>query len=62
MFKFLNDNKTKIAGAVITTLAYVQTNPALAELMSAQAYAWTMFGAGLLVTFLGFLNTAQSDV
>jgi hypothetical protein len=57
MLAFLNANKTKITGALLTTLAFVQTNAALGTLLSPTAYAWTMFFVGLFVTFLGFLNT-----
>jgi hypothetical protein len=56
MLAFLNANKTKITGAILTTLAFVQTNSALGTLLSPTAYAWTMFFVGLFVTFLGFLN------
>jgi hypothetical protein len=56
MLAFLNANKTKITGALLTTLAFVQTNSALGTLLSPTAYAWTMFVVGLFVTFLGFLN------
>jgi hypothetical protein len=57
MFAFLNANKTKLTGALLTTLAFIQTNAALGSLLSPKAYAWTMFFVGLFVTFLGFLNT-----
>jgi hypothetical protein len=57
MLAFLNANKTKITGALLTTLAFVQTNSALGTLLSPTTYAWTMFFVGLFVTFLGFLNT-----
>ena len=57
MLAFLNANKTKITGALLATLAFVQTNSALGTLMSPTTYAWTMFFVGLFVTFLGFLNT-----
>ena len=56
MLAFLNANKTKITGALLTTLAFVQTNSALGSLLSPTTYAWTMFFVGLFVTFLGFLN------
>lgn len=56
MLAFLNANKTKITGGLLTTLAFVQTNAALGTLLSPTAYAWTMFFVGLFVTFLGFLN------
>jgi hypothetical protein len=57
MLAFLNANKTKLTGALLTTLAFIQTNAALGSLLSPKAYAWTMFFVGLFVTFLGFLNT-----
>jgi hypothetical protein len=57
MLAFLNANKTKLTGAILAVLAFVQTNSALGTLLSPTAYAWTMFFVGLFVTFLGFLNT-----
>lgn len=56
MLAFLNANKTKLTGAILAVLAFVQTNSALGTLLSPTAYAWTMFFVGLFVTFLGFLN------
>lgn len=56
MLAFLNANKTKLTGAVLTTLAFIQTNSALGTMLSPTAYAWTMFFVGLFVTFLGFMN------
>jgi hypothetical protein len=57
MLAFLNANKTKLTGAILSVLAFIQTNSALGTLLSPTAYAWTMFFVGLFVTFLGFLNT-----
>lgn len=53
---WLNGHKTKLTGAVLVTLSYIQTNPALKDLMTEKTYAWTMFFVGMFVIFLGFLN------
>ncbi len=62
MLAFLNANKTKITGALLSVLAFIQTNSALGTLLSPTAYAWTMFFVGLFVTFLGFLNNPTPPV
>lgn len=59
---WLNSHKTKLTGAILVTLSYIQTNPALKDLMSAKAYAWTIFFVGMFVIFLGFLNGSQANV
>lgn len=56
MLSFLNANKTKLIGVVLVALSYVQTNPALKDLVSDKTYAWTMLIVGLLVIVFGFLN------
>lgn len=56
MLAFLNANKTKLTGAILSVLAFIQTNSALNGLLTPTQYAWTMFFVGLFVTFLGFLN------
>lgn len=56
MLSFLNANKTKLIGVVLVALSYIQTNPALKDLISEKAYAWTMLIVGLLVIVFGFLN------
>lgn len=56
MLAFLNANKTKLTGAILSMLAFIQTNTALNGLLTPTQYAWTMFFVGLFVTFLGFLN------
>lgn len=56
MLAFLNANKTKLTGAILSVLAFIQTNTALNGLLTPKQYAWTMFFVGLFVTFLGFLN------
>lgn len=56
MWTLINANKTKLIGALIAVLSFVQANPALKDLMSEQAYSWLMFGIGCVVVFFGFLN------
>jgi hypothetical protein len=53
---FINNSKTRILGIATTVLGFVQAYPGLRDLLSDQAYAWTMFCIGLGVTVCGFLN------
>lgn len=58
-WQFINANKTKILGLFTVALGFIQAYPGLTELLSATAYAWTMFFIGLGVTICGFLNSKQ---
>ena len=44
----LYNNKQSVLGAMVAGLAFIQGNDALKDLLSAEAYAWTMFSVGLL--------------
>jgi hypothetical protein len=62
MWDFINANKTKILGIATVLLGFVQAYPGLTDLLSPNAYAWTMFVIGAGVTVCGFLNSASDDV
>lgn len=47
-FTWLYNNKQAILGSLVAGLAFIQGNDALKDLLSEAAYAWTMFGVGLL--------------
>lgn len=54
---FLWNNKTKLTGAIVAVLSFVQANPSLRNLLTESAYNWTMFIIGCVVIFFGFLNS-----
>lgn len=60
-FQFLDNNKTKILGVTTAALGFVQAYPGLQNMLSPNAYAWTMFAIGLLVTVCGCLNSREKQ-
>lgn len=55
------DNKTKITGALLATIAVIQANSAAIQaLISPKAFAWFAVVVGAFVTFLGFLNSSSA--
>lgn len=55
----LMNHKTKILGVTTVALGFIQAYPGLSDLLSPNAYAWTMMLIGLGVTICGFLNSQE---
>lgn len=59
MLAFLNRHKTKLLGFAITVLSAAQAGAAqLGVVLSPRAFALTTLALGIVVSALGFINTA----
>lgn len=59
---WINSHKTKITGFVIVVLGAVQANAAhLGTVLTPKQYAIAMVCVGVLVSALGFINTALAS-
>lgn len=64
MKDFLNANKTKLAGAIVVTLGYLQlpaVQAELAKVLSPGALAISTIVLGAAVSFFGFLNNPRKE-
>lgn len=60
VLRFLNANKTKLSGALLSLLAFLQANGDLVTtLFGPKAFAWIVFASGAVFTVYGFLNNPK---
>lgn len=62
MWAFIKANLTKIVGALITVVGFVQAYPGLSDLMTPRGFALTMTALGVAGVILGVMKKAGGNL